>query len=242
MRQLTKDDLLSCSPIPFHGFLLLKPRLKDIDALGFSHFNQLNGILTLSEDDLIVLEAEQKDIPVPTTDPYLYTLLGCQNPSYFLELRLALFTYFQRDIKILEGNLALLAKDKTETDFIFDSQSFFEFQSIIRQLNRLEAAEEPDFNSSNSAMVEKFKEARKKLRLAKARERKKKSQNGEGMTITTMMLALCTMLGYTMADVLDLTVNQLFALFEMCQRHENYQMSHRALCAGAKVKLKYWID
>ena len=57
-----------------------------------------------------------------------------------------------------------------------------------------------------------------------------------------MMLALCTMLGYTMADVLDLTINQLFALFEMCQKHENYHMSHQALCAGAKVKLKYWID
>ena len=212
--------------------------------LGHSRFQMLNGLLLMSEDDLIVLQAEQEkkgEIPVPVTDPYKYMLFAAQNLTYFLELKLAFFTYIKRDVQVKNGNLVALAPSKDETDFIFDSTSFYELQTIIRQINNLEIADEPDIINGNAAMVEKFMEARKKLRLAKAKERQKARDKGEGLDISTVQMAVSTMFGYTPVEVEALTVYQLFALFKMGQQQEKFTLSHHALCAGAKGKLKYWI-
>lgn len=212
--------------------------------LGHSRFQMLNSLLLMSEDDLIVLQSEQEqkgEIPVPVTDPYKYMLFAAQNLTYFLELKLAFFTYIKRDVQIKNGNLIALASSKDETDFIFDSTSFYELQTIIRQINNLEIADEPDIINGNAAMVKKFMEARKKLRLAKAKERKKARDKGEGLDISTVQMAVSAMFGYTPMEVEALTVYQLFALFKMGQQKENYTLSHHALCAGAKGKLKYWI-
>lgn len=244
MKPLAKADLYSYSPIQFNGLLVHKPLLQEMGQLGHSRFQMLNSLLLMSEDDLIVLQSEQEkkgEIPVPVTDPYKYMLFAAQNLTYFLELKLAFFTYIKRDVQIKDGNLIALASSKNETDFIFDSTSFYELQTIIRQINNLEIADEPDIINGNAAMVEKFMEARKKLRLAKAKERQKARDKGEGLDMSTVQMAVSTMFGYTPMEVEALTVYQLFALFKMGQQKENYMLSHHALCAGAKGKLKYWV-
>ena len=244
MKPLAKADLYSYSPIQFNGLLVRKPLLQEMGQLGHSRFQMLNSLLLMSEDDLIVLQAEQEkkgEIPVPVTDPYKYMLFAAQNLTYFLELKLAFFTYIKRDVQIKDGNLIALASSKNETDFVFDSTSFYELQTIIRQINNLEIADEPDIINGNTAMVEKFMEARKKLRLAKAKERQKARDKGEGLDMSTVQMAVSTMFGYTPMEVEALTVYQLFALFKMGQQKENYMLSHHALCAGAKGKLKYWV-
>ena len=243
MKPLSKIDLYSYSPIQYNGLLIHKPLLREMGQLGHSHFQMLNSLLTMSEDDLLVLQAEQEkkgEIPVPTTDPYKYMLFAAQNISYFLELKMAFFTYLKRDVQIRDGNLIVIASSKEETDYVFDSTSFYELQTIIRQINNLEIVDEPEL-TGNPEMVAKFMEARKKLRLAKAKERQKARDNGEGLDIGTVQMAVSAMFGYTPIEVEDLTIYQLFALFKMGQQKENYTLSHHALCAGAKCKLKYWV-
>ena len=243
MKHLNKADLFSYSPIQYNGLLIHKPLLREMGQLGHSRFQMLNSLLLMSEDDLLVLQSEQEkkgEIPVPVTDPYKYMLFAAQNITYFLELKMAFFTYLKRDIQIRDGNLVVVASSKEETDYIFDSTSFYELQTIIRQINDLEIADEPEL-TGDSEMVAKFMEARKKLRLAKAKERQKARDKGEGLDMGTIQMAVSTMFGYTPMEVEALTIYQLFALFKMGQQKENYTLSHQALCAGAKCKLKYWI-
>ena len=244
MKPLSKIDLYSYSPIQYNGLLIHKPLLREMGQLGHSHFQMLNSLLTMSEDDLLVLQAEQEkkgEIPVPTTDPYKYMLFAAQNINYFLELKMAFFTYLKRDVQIRNGNLIVIASSKEESDFTLDSTSFYELQTIIRQINNLEIADEPDIINEDSEMVAKFVEARKKLRLAKAKERQKARNKGEGLDLSTVQTAVSAMFGYTPTEVEALTIYQLFALFKMGQQKENYTLSHHALCAGAKCKLNYWV-
>ena len=243
MKHLNKADLYSYSPIQYDGLLIHKPLLREMGQLGHSHFQMLNSLLLMSEDDLLVLQSEQEkrgEIPVPVTDPYKYMLFAAQNITYFLELKMAFFTYLKRDVQIRDGNLVAIASSKEETDYIFDSTSFYELQTIIRQINDLEVADEPEL-TGDSEMVAKFMEARKKLRLAKAKERQKARDKGEGLDMGTIQMAVSAMFGYTPMEVEALTIYQLFALFKMGQQKENYMLSHHALCAGVKCKLKYWV-
>lgn len=244
MKPLDKVDLFSYSPIQYNGLLIHKPLLSEMGRMGHSHFQMLNSLLLMSEDDLLVLQSEQEkngEISIPVTDPYKYILFAAQNITYFLELKLAFFTYIKRDVKIQNGNLVAIASSKEETDFVFDSTSFYDFQTIIRQINNLEIADEPDIINGDSEMVAKFTEARKKLRLAKAKERRKARNKGEGLDMSIIQMAVSVMFGYTPMEVEALTVYQLFALFKMGQQKEQYTLGHHALCAGAKSKLKYWI-
>ena len=210
-------------------------------------------MLTVSQEDLDVMEIEQKEkdplFELPTDNPYEYLIFASQNLPYFLELRLAFFTYLKRDIKIessqivvLNTTMDALTKKEKEDNFIFTSETFFEFQAILRQINCLEEAEEPEINAPDGPMKQKFLDARKKLRLAKAKERRKKQKKGDsGLSIFVVELALCAMSAYTLESIQSLTIYQLNSQFALCQQHENYLAEIQYRCAGAKVKPKNWI-
>lgn len=252
MKHLSKDVLGSFSPIPFYNIKIYKPTLKEIDEIGYDRFNRFSALLILSQEDLDVFETDQqKENPLfelPTDDPYLYTILACQDLTYFLELRLAFFTYLKRDIKIIDSNIVVLntttnvLTNKEEKDnFTFSSETFFEFQTILRQINCLEEAEEPEINAPDGPMKQKFLDARKKLRLAKARERRRKSEKGDGITLFVLQLALCAMSNYTLESLQSLTIYQLNSQFALCQQRNNFLIETQYQCAGAKVKPKNWI-
>lgn len=252
MKHLTKEDLGSFAPIPFYNIKIYKPTLKEIDEMGFSRYNQLTALLILSQEDLDVFEADTKKenefFELPTDDPYQYHILACQDITYFLELRLAFFTYLKRDIKIQDSQIVVLntttsalTGNEKEDNFVFTSETFFEFQAILRQINCLEEAEEPEINAPDGPMKQKFLDARKKLRLAKAKERKKKSNTDDGITLFVLELALCAMSAYTLESIQSLTIYQLNAQFTLCQQHENYLIETQYRCAGAKIKPKNWI-
>lgn len=250
MKHLTKEQLGGFSPIPFYNLKVHKLTLKEIDELGFDRYNQLTGLLVISQEDLDLIEEEQKEFGfiLPTDDPYEYHKLACQDLSYFLELRLAFFTYLKRDIKIENSQIVVLntttdaiTGEEKEDNFVFTSETFFEFQTILRQINCLEEVEEPEINAPDGPMKQKFLDARKKLRLAKARERRKKAKNDDGITIFVLELALCAMSSYTLESLQFLTIYQLNAQFALCQQHENYLIENQYRCAGAKIKPKNWI-
>ena len=252
MKRLTKDDLGSFAPIPFYNIEIHKPTLKEIGEIGYDKYNQLSGLLVISQEDLDVFEAEQKEknelFVLPTDNPYEYHILACQDLTYFLELRLAFFTYLKRDVKIEGSQIVVLntttdvltGKEK-EDNFVFTSETFFEFQAILRQINCLEEAEEPEINAPDGPMKQKFLDARKKLRLAKAKKRKKEKKDDNDITLFVLELALCAMSAYTLESLQSLTIYQLNAQFALCQQRENYLIETQYRCAGANVKPKNWI-
>lgn len=253
MKRLSKEDLGSFAPIPFYNLQIYKPTLKEIGEMGYDKYNQSTGLLVISQEDLDILEKDQKEINpnffFPTDDPYIYHIIASQDLTYFLELRLAFFTYLKRDIKIEDSQIVVIntttdvltGKEK-EDNFIFTSETFFEFQAILRQINCLEEAEEPEINAPDGPMKQKFLDARKKLRLAKAKERRKKVKNDDdNITFFTLQLALCAMSSYTLESLQSLTVYQLKTQFLLCQQHENFLIETQYRCAGAKIKPKNWI-
>lgn len=252
MKRLSKEDLGSFAPIPFYNLQIYKPTLKEIGEIGHTKFNELTTLLVLSQEDLDIFERDQKEanpnFVLPTDDPYQYHVFVSQDLTYFLELRLAFFTYLKRDIKIEDSQIVVIntttdvltGKEK-EDNFIFTSETFFEFQAILRQINCLEEAEEPEINAPDGPMKQKFLDARKKLRLAKAKERKKRTKTDDDITLFVLELALCAMSAYTLESLQSLTVYQLNAQFVLCQQHENFLIETQYRCAGAKIKPKNWI-
>ena len=103
--------------------------------------------------------------------------------------------------------------------------------------------------SDNREIVERFKQkfikARLKLREAKKREREKNSQKGDGITLPDIISSLCAYgIGYTMLNVWDLTIYQLYDQFEKVTGKDRYDKDYAAILAGAdakKIKLKNWM-
>ena len=248
----SKADLASFEPIPFHELLIYKPTIREISKMGWSHFNRLNSILLVTQEDLEIQEDDfirgRSNVFISETDPYKYIVQACEDPLYFLELRLALFTYLKRDCR-KANNMILIEypvdeKDKTKGNkfFPFTSETFFEFQSIVRELNCLKQEEEHEFSDPNNPMAKKFLEARKKKRIAKARAARRAAQEGKGVDTSTVMFALCAMSSYTMETVQSLTIYQLFTQFALCQEKQAYELAYTPhVFSGGKSKLKYWI-
>lgn len=238
MKQLNKNDLASFSPIPFYNLFIYKPKIEDIDKIGYEKFNYLNGLLVINQEDLEIMQEDNPILAFDSYDPYNYIISLAKNPIVFLELKIIFFTYLMKDIEIKNDNIVILGK---EDFFLFDSQKFFEFQNIIRQINCLEIEEDSRINSSDKEMKNKFYEARKKLRLAKAKNKRK--NRGEGLSLSTIQFALSAMYGgYTINNIQQLTIYQLLTQFKICQKREAYLLRHAELCAGEKGKLKYWIN
>lgn len=84
-----------------------------------------------------------------------------------------------------------------------------------------------------------------KLREAKRLEREKNAKNGDGITLPDIITSLCACgVGYTMYNVWDLTIYQLYEAFERVQAKDKYDKEYAAILAGAdpkKVKLKNWM-
>ena len=248
----SKADLASFEPIPFHELLIYKPTIREIGKMGWTHFNRLNSLLLVTQEDLEILEDDflrgRSEIFVGETDPYKYIVKAANDPLYFLELRLALFTYLKRDCRIA-NNMILIEYPIDEHDeskgskiFPFSSETFYEFQCIVRELNCLAQEEEHEFSDPTDPRAKKFLEARKKKRIAKARAARRAAKEGKGADTSTIIFALCAMSSYTIETVQSLTIYQLFTQFALCQEKQAYELAYTPhVFGGGKGKLKYWI-
>ena len=247
-----KADLASFEPITFYDLEIYKPTIGEIGKMGWDRFNRLNSLLLVTQEDLEILEDDflngKSTIPIETTDPYKYIIACCQDPIYFLELRLAFFTYLKRDFKIANGLILVEypvdEQDKTKGNkiFAFSSEKFFEFQTILRMLNCLSTEQEHEFSDPNDPRAKRFMEVRKKKRVAKARAARRAAKEGKGADTSTIMFALCAMSNYTIITLQSLTIYQLFTQFALCQEKQAYELAYAPhVFGGGKGKLKYWI-
>ena len=100
-------------------------------------------------------------------------------------------------------------------------------------------------NSPNERLKQKFIKARLTFREARRLQRERDAQKGNGITLPDISFSLCVYgIGYDIFNVWDLTIYQLYEIFEKVQAKDEYEHNYSALLAGAdskKIKLKNWM-
>ena len=78
---------------------------------------------------------------------------------------------------------------------------------------------------------------------AKARLRDRVKAKQKGISLATTLVAICCMnLGLNPLNIGEISYASVFALMNMMQQKEKYEIDVQSMLAGAKdVKLKYWI-
>lgn len=245
MANYNKLELLSNEPLDFHGLKIYKLTLRDISEIGLDNYNRLTSRLTMSILDIAKFFEQQK-IGGAVPSPLSFLISSARSdPTNFLETYIAFSTYLRKSIEISDDEI-IVKEGLGDKDFILNEQNFNEFQEAILMINKMyDVEEEREINSPNEALKQKFIKARLKLREAKRRQREKDSQKGDGITLPDIVSALCSYgIGYTMFNVWDLTIYQLYEQFERIQAKEEYEHNYSALLAGAdskKIKLKNWM-
>ena len=245
MANYTRAQLLSKEPLDFHGLLIYKPTLSEIEKIGFDNYNRYTARLTLSVLDIAKFLEEQHiggNVPTPL---HFVIDTTVNNPIAFLELQIAFFTYLRKPIEISGDNIVVLDK-KPEQNFILNESNFNEFQEALLMINKMyDVEDEREIISPNEKLRQKFIQARLKLREAKRLEREKNAKKGDGITLPDIISSLCVYgIGYTMLNVWDLTIYQLYDQFERVTAKEKYDKDYSAILAGAdakKIKLQNWM-
>lgn len=261
MDKIDKLLLLAGDPIPFGPLFVYQPILKDIKNLGYIIFNRITNLLTITDIELELYYEKNKE-NFKTTDPLEYLFLkSLEDPMFFLELRIGFFTYLKEEVfldlenktfKFLisepeKSNLKVNKLIKDKWFFSLKKEDFSKLQNIIKIINKIEDEEEPEIITDNLEMKKKFQEARRKLRLAKEKERLLKAQKNEGIKISIpeIISSVCILgTGYTLTNIWDLTIYQLYDQWRRCQMKEDYGIGIDMLLAGASkkdVNLQYWM-
>lgn len=236
-------QLLSNEPLDFYGVKIYKPTLKEIAEIGFDNFQRGTSFITMSVLDIAAFYEKQLiggDVPEPLD---FITSNAAGNMINFLELQMAFLTYLKKPVEISDNTIIILDED-TSKNFVLDKSNFSEFQSVILAINKIEDdPDEREINSPNERLKQRFIRARLKKKQYKMR--KKASENEDTIQFDQIITSLCAYgIGYTLFNVWDLTIYQLYDQFERIRKKDNFEKDYAALLAGAdskKIKLKNWM-
>lgn len=244
--KFTKAELLSKEPINWNGLLIYKPTLAEISTMGFARYNHITAYLTMSIFDIgKFLESQLIGGDIP--DPIIFVIdTANSSPINFLEIEMGFFTYVRKPIEIVGDTIVIKDNSDKHEDFVLNQANFNEFQEILLMINRMyDVEDEREIHAPDGPMKQKFIQSRLKLREAKKKAAEKRGQDGDGITLPDIISAVCAYgIGYTMFNVWDLTIYQLYETFERRQAKEEFEHDYSALLAGAdkkKIKLKNWI-
>lgn len=233
------------------GISLYPPRLKDVCAN--RDYPIYANIFTTCQEDIwdLILENQGKEmtgLPVdgaPT--PFEFFLANCYQSEEYMKKAQEAFRFFTREeVRIIpETKVILFATDiERITDpkdlrMIDDNDKFFKFQNAIRDLLGEEQKSPPPEHEHPKIALMKAK--------ARYRDRVKKKKGVEGgLSLTTMMVALCCMgIGLNPLNIGEITYQAASAIFAMRQDKEKYETDIRIMTAGfgskKKITPKYWI-
>lgn len=249
--------LMSGDPIDFGPLKIHQLTLKEIKQIGYRSFSRFTNLLTIDESQLLLFYEKEK-ISDGTTIPILYLYeQSIKNPTVFLEIKIGFFTYLKEEVfldtekkcfkflvpaekKLPNGEIL-----KTKDFFFLDQTNFSQFQNIIRLINMDLEEEDDEIITDDLEMKEKFEKARRKLKLAKAKEKAKKAENGQQISVLEIISSLCAFgIGYNLFNIWDLTIYQLYDQFKRCQMKEDYNVGIKLISAGAnskEINLEHWI-
>ena len=250
MDEINHLGLLSGAPAKFAGIEVHAPKLNTIRELTFQRYSRLTNLLTISQMDLDLFYDQQKiSDDVPTPFEYLHS--NClKEPLFFLELQIAFLTYLEKEVVVGFDCFAIETKDSNgeKKRMELNADNFHQFQALIKSINFTQPAPDREFHAdkSDAKFVKIFEEARKKLRLAKERERRKQAiQKGSTTNFPDIVSSLCAYgVGYTLFNVWDLTIYQFYDQLYRNRAKETYELNMQLLMEGvdkSKLDLQYWM-
>lgn len=210
--------------------------IPEITLMGETQYNSLLGLLLLDENEIADLMKKKTgtEISPEEIDPLTYLILSAaNNDTFLLELQTAFMTFVKEEVLILPKINSVLVGDPQERRLI-TSESFKDFQNILRIQNKKEVPKPPPEDESYG---------QRKMRLlrekAAAVKRKQEQKNNEGKSLLELL---------EIAEVFGIDIKNctLFSLQNQINRHrakEKWDQDIQMLCAGAdseKIKTKYW--
>ena len=231
-------------PIPFKDICnIYPPKVKDV--VSNDEVLQYQALFTLSQEELDdAYRNEDKNVITP--NPFTYLLLTYYTEEDKQPLLLRGFEHLLHEpVTILpELEVVVIGVDEENLDpdvhlvepRILNSENYFEFQNLVRDVMGLNRVEPPDPNED--PRVARIK--------AKSRYREKvKAKKNSGPKFGTLLAAICCMgIGLSPLNIGEMSYADVVWLIEMYQQKESYNIDIRSLLAGAdskKVKPKYWI-
>lgn len=236
-------SLLTSDPIIFKGIPIYKPTLREIFSIGKNQFNRSTKLLTLS--DIEIGEYYKKcNIENGELEPFLFIFNSAKEKTFFLELQFAFFTYIKKQVILSKEGFSFNFEEKGI--LTIRREDFSEFQNIIRKINcDYDEIFEREIITDDLKRKEKFMNARKLLRQAKEKEKKRQLESDSVLTLEDIISGLCVYnAGYNLYNVWDLTLYQLQDQFQKCRNRENYEHNFQILLAGGdktKIHLTDWL-
>ena len=222
------------------------------DAIGNPHFGQYKKILTFTQEEIeYELRDQLKGEKAPT--PFEFVLANCYHHEQFLNLTLQAFYFFLKEpVKFLYEEKIIILGTQEEMEKkvtnkeglrIITEEDFFEFQNAIREACGEQRIKPPEPDDPN--LDPRIKRIKEKARMRDAIKAKKGTQNKDGITFDTCLVAICCMgIGITPLNIGEMSYASIQPILKMRQEKEKYELDVKTLLAGGdskKIKPKYWI-
>lgn len=229
-------------PYAFSTICLIYPlTLGDIVGMGQVKYSSYLSILTIDEFDIIELGKKKGIIIQPEQINILHYLIDSakQDYSFLLELKNAFRTFIREEVNVLFDEYEIVIGNGTEKRLL-NSDSFGEFQNILRVQNKRTVKEDPPPNES--PLRRKF---RLKAEMRDAVKRKQKSNDPNAPDFCALMSSFsCYKSGLTPQQLREYSFFAFKEDFERNQLKDKYSLDVRSILAGAdpkKVKPEPWI-
>lgn len=239
---INKDYFLANEPLPIRdGLFLYYPSLRQMLVTLSFYYEHLNIMLTQKEHFGDVFE-NKDDFPILE----VLIFIASENKDFLKSLLAALLYFTKRVFFLDEEDLLLYTLDEEgEVDFILNNEDWLRLTSAIAEFNftsledikKKAKREKPQYaNEEARKIAEKIEATRREVEKLK----KKKEDNSSPFDKVSEMCAKSN--NINILQVWDLNYYQYTSQFRDLLKIESYDMTARAMLAGAKVTLTHWSE
>ena len=227
-----------------------QPKISDIAIIGEQKFFRILSIFQLEKkfflESAIKNKSPQEIIQITnffydkTIEEIIFLILN--NDIELQDLINNLFTiifYNSKEILYLENEIIILFESGHKT--IINLDNFYIIKDIINQIFSFNEGSEK-YNPAAGAAEIIFKKLQERNR--KIQQMKSESQNESKNVLANYLLILSIgSNNFSMNDLLNMTLYQLFAVMKKYSLYEQYQMQIKAMVAGASdIELIDWME
>ena len=245
--------LMAGAPIAVEEYNLIinQPKIADIALIGEKKFFESISIFKLEKDTFLKLvikgKSAEETVQITnlfydkTDDQIILFLLF--NDSELQKSINNLFSFLFKDIEettFYEDCIYIKFNDGQQS--IINSDSFYIIKDIINQIFSLESEVSGKYNPAPGAaemIVKKLKEREKKIQQMK----NESDSESKPMLANYLLILSIGSNNFSMDNLLNMTLYQLFAIMKKYSLYEQYQMQVKALMAGASdIELIDWMQ
>jgi hypothetical protein len=252
-KQFKVDSLTLMAGAPIavdeYGVIIHQPKIKDIALIGESRFfnsiyvfrlNKKTFLETITKNKITeeVIEITNLFYDKTEEEIMLFVLLNQIDLHEPVQQIFEIMFENLEKISFFENHIYLSFANGHE--IVINSNNFYIIKDIINQIFFFEESSS-EFNPAAGAaefIVKKLEERRRKLNQANSEKQK---ENKDVIADYLSILAIGSN-NFSMQDLLNMTIYQLFKLMKKYIKYEEYQMQIKALMAGAEdIELVDWM-